>query len=87
MLPEDLGRNCARLLLEEIYRVRLHPLLVWERSHREAVFCLSFYSVAAFSSKGLSQEVNLFLSIHGLAKLVSEQRPSPSGLGHMAGKF
>ena len=21
MLPEDLGRNCARLLLEEIYRV------------------------------------------------------------------
>lgn len=26
MLPEDLGRNCAKLLLEEVYRVGKDPL-------------------------------------------------------------
>lgn len=36
MLPEDLGRNCARLLLEEIYRV-CPQLLQVGRGHLEAV--------------------------------------------------
>lgn len=47
VLPEDLGRNCAKLLLEEIHRVCPLLLQVRERSHQEAVLC-HFYSLATF---------------------------------------
>ena len=40
MLPEDLGRNCARLLLEEIYRVCPQLLQVWERSTWKQFPCI-----------------------------------------------
>lgn len=41
VLPEDLGRNCAKLLLEEIYRVCPQPLPVGRGAIRKQ-FIVSF---------------------------------------------
>ena len=57
MLPEDLGRNCARLLLEEIYRVCPQLLQVWERSTWKqfpCIFIRNFLSLSRASVKELT---------------------------------
>lgn len=47
VLPEDLGRNCAKLLLEEIYRVGPQPPRVGRGAIR-AVPCLPFLLLSNF---------------------------------------
>lgn len=44
VLPEDLGRNCAKLLLEEIYRVCPLALQVQRKEVRKDDRCLSFFT-------------------------------------------
>lgn len=63
VLPEDLGRNCAKLLLEEIYRVRPQPLQGGGGAGRKRFAVSPSCSLATFFSNGWSQGVTFFLPI------------------------
>lgn len=53
VLPEDLGRNCAKLLLEEIYRVC--PLALWmqrkEQSGKDNQMSFLLYSFLSYAKE------------------------------------